>query len=1244
MKNRTTFISFLLLLLMLSGIHVFAAKRYWRSSGSNSWSSTANWSSTPSGSGGSSVPSGSDTAYFANTSSSFSCLIDVSPATSITVKRIQISAYSGTITQNKKAITINGDLVVNGGVFAGDSTTITINGALSIAGGAFKSTKSTLIITGGLTLSSGSFDANKGTVQFAGTQSIVTNNILFYNLQLNANSVSNSTITVATNDTLIVKNQLETLGSVPLIINTGVISDSGNVVINNTSTGTTGGGTGTLLIRGTANQTFTGASAQLNGRLCHVKIKKTGGKLTLANNITVAGDWNYISGRIDAYTNSSYVFFPASAGRNLYGRDTLYNVTFYGDGANTNTLNDTLVVKGTLKLDGGSSTVINAGTINTLGNITSANTSTASAGSGWINICGDTTQTLTGSGLTDQGRFCNIKVNKPSGTLYLASIFTLGVTSPATSVDWVYVKGTVNPGTSMIDFFGNGNVTCRNGAASMAFYDFYVQSGTRTFTGDINVNRDFIIGAGRTVVAGSYTLKLGRNWDNTGTFTSGTSKVIFNGSGAQRFINSSSGQVLYNVEINKPSGKVYTYNGAPTINDSIKFVKGVIAATAAKPFYLNTSAVVTGASDSSYVCGVVRKTGTAAFSFPVGDTLAGSTGAYHPLRIAALASSSVYTAQYFAHNVTTDHPAYTAISTDSLSARSTCEYWELVRISGSINPVPWLSWNTNSCNAFCNLLRVAYYATATSKWTSMGYDGITTSGNTGTVKAHANSSGKDTLRLVIANPLNPSLRPTISVSANDTICNGGSATLTVSGASTYAWSPATGLSATTGASVSAHPTLTTTYTVIGTNAGGCKDTATVLVYVRTGPTITATGFTICHAGISGTLLASGASTYSWAPSTYLGTTTGSSVISTPAAPIMYTVTGTDAHGCTGTATANAVIGDPVDIHTRAQATTCKDSCNGAASVSYIKSFTYDWSPGMPAGDGTHIITNLCAGTYTCVMTDTIGCHDTATVTVNYARECIYAACCASFSIATTDTAVCFGHSLLVRMAHSGCTDSVRADFGDGTVTTVLLDGRGSMEHTYTALGTYHIRLIVPGNGICTPVGDSITVHVRNCEAPQCFDCVNSFSPLPGKKYVVSGWVKEDSASLSKTSYTYPSIRIVCASVSYTSSAFTPAGAIIDGWQRIEGVFTIPASASDIGIKLDCSSGSCLFDDIRVFPFDGSMKSYVYDPVNMRLVAELDERNYATLYEYDEEGKLVRVKKETEKGVMTIKENRNNTKK
>jgi|GEM_PF-2342899 len=163
--------------------------------------------------------------------------------------------------------------------------------------------------------------------------------------------------------------------------------------------------------------------------------------------------------------------------------------------------------------------------------------------------------------------------------------------------------------------------------------------------------------------------------------------------------------------------------------------------------------------------------------------------------------------------------------------------------------------------------------------------------------------------------------------------------------------------------------------------------------------------------------------------------------------------------------------------------------------------------------------------------------------------------------------------------------------------------------------------------------------------PSCGDCISSFAPIPGKKYVVSAWTKEKNAVQSKTSYTFPSIKIQYPSISGSAGPFSPTGAIIDGWQRIEGEFVIPSNATDMSVKLECTGANdCYFDDVRVFPFDGSMKSYVYDPVNMRLVAELDERNYATLYEYDEEGKLVRVKKETEKGKMTIKENRDNTQK
>ncbi|WP_299254021.1 hypothetical protein [uncultured Aquimarina sp.] len=161
----------------------------------------------------------------------------------------------------------------------------------------------------------------------------------------------------------------------------------------------------------------------------------------------------------------------------------------------------------------------------------------------------------------------------------------------------------------------------------------------------------------------------------------------------------------------------------------------------------------------------------------------------------------------------------------------------------------------------------------------------------------------------------------------------------------------------------------------------------------------------------------------------------------------------------------------------------------------------------------------------------------------------------------------------------------------------------------------------------------------------------SFKPIPGEKYVVSGWLKEDRPQ-QVVSYTSSGIIIdfgpnqlfnddqipIEGDADYT---FYPSGDIIDGWQRVIGIFEIPqdAVAIKIGLKGVGFGIDTYFDDIRIYPFNGNMKSFVYDNDTQRLMAELDENNYATYYEYDQEGGLVRVKKETEKGVYTIQETR-----
>ncbi|MBK7856990.1 MAG: hypothetical protein IPJ79_20740 [Bacteroidetes bacterium] len=164
----------------------------------------------------------------------------------------------------------------------------------------------------------------------------------------------------------------------------------------------------------------------------------------------------------------------------------------------------------------------------------------------------------------------------------------------------------------------------------------------------------------------------------------------------------------------------------------------------------------------------------------------------------------------------------------------------------------------------------------------------------------------------------------------------------------------------------------------------------------------------------------------------------------------------------------------------------------------------------------------------------------------------------------------------------------------------------------------------------------------DCEELPCERCIGSFAPIPSNganfsEYIISAWARKENAASTVTNFPDPEI-IVSFDVGSPTTIYT-SGPVIDGWQRIHSKCAIPANATQIKIELSCQSGNCLFDDVRVFPVNGMMKSYVYDPKSMRFVAELDEENYASFFEYDEEGKLTTVKKETVRGIMTIKESR-----
>lgn len=154
----------------------------------------------------------------------------------------------------------------------------------------------------------------------------------------------------------------------------------------------------------------------------------------------------------------------------------------------------------------------------------------------------------------------------------------------------------------------------------------------------------------------------------------------------------------------------------------------------------------------------------------------------------------------------------------------------------------------------------------------------------------------------------------------------------------------------------------------------------------------------------------------------------------------------------------------------------------------------------------------------------------------------------------------------------------------------------------------------------------------------------TFALTTGKRMVLSAWVREDCGNdltgIPCRDFTYTKNQIRLTFVGGWDSAFTAAGPIIDGWQRYELEFTPPAGATALDLKfINSGTGNLYVDDIRLHPFNSNMKSYAYDPLNLRLRAELDANNYAVFYEYDEEGILIRKKVETREGIKTINETR-----
>ncbi len=215
------------------------------------------------------------------------------------------------------------------------------------------------------------------------------------------------------------------------------------------------------------------------------------------------------------------------------------------------------------------------------------------------------------------------------------------------------------------------------------------------------------------------------------------------------------------------------------------------------------------------------------------------------------------------------------------------------------------------------------------------------------------------------------ITPTANAVSSATItCFNPTINLNGSGVSSYTWS---GPGIVSGGNTS-NPVVNAAgvYSLTGTSSGCISNTATVTVYQNTvAPTlsVSVSNNTIC-AGQSTTLSVSGADTYSWSTGS-----TSSGIVMSPTASVNYSVIGTySATGCSGTASQSIIVSNLL-LTLTSSPNTCFNACNGSITSSVSGGIApYTFTPSST--------TNLCAGMYSVIVTDNVGCITVNSITIS----------------------------------------------------------------------------------------------------------------------------------------------------------------------------------------------------------------------------------------------------------------------
>jgi hypothetical protein len=260
------------------------------------------------------------------------------------------------------------------------------------------------------------------------------------------------------------------------------------------------------------------------------------------------------------------------------------------------------------------------------------------------------------------------------------------------------------------------------------------------------------------------------------------------------------------------------------------------------------------------------------------------------------------------------------------------------------------------------------------------------------------------------------------------------------------------------------------------------------------PTFSAnpTSSTIC-AGVNTTysVTTAGATAWQWEVNTgsgfvalannatYSGVTTQTLTITgvtTGLNGYLYRCVASDGACSTNSSSATLTVSAPIMSLASQTNNLCFNGATGIASVNAATggagSYIYDWTPGIPTGDGTTTISGLTSGTWTCTVTDAAGCTATTTVNITSPSQMVPSA--------SAGTIACNGGATSVSVTATGGTSPYS---GTGTFTATVGTFTYSVSDANGCISTASVTITEPAVLAATAVGtDPSTCNGANGSA------------------------------------------------------------------------------------------------------------------------------------------------------------------